>query len=78
MHEDLSSVMEENHQMILDKYPEDSFMAIFWKQQKHVASLKNAKSMKWEAAMIRYKLELQYVGKTKGRTFMSYLSHFLL
>ncbi len=51
--------------MILDKYPEDSFMAIFWKQQKHAASLKNAKSMKWEAAMIRYKLEL--CGENKGQ-----------
>ena len=53
LHEDLSSVMEDNNQMITDKYPPDSFPAIFWSQQRQAASLKNAKSMKWEAAMIR-------------------------
>ncbi len=53
LHEDLSSVMEDNHDIIVDKYPPDSFMAIFWRQQKRAMHLKNAKSMKWEAAMIR-------------------------
>ena len=54
LHEDLSVVMEENDQMMTDKYPPDSFLGIFWRQQRHAASLKNARSMKWEAAMIRY------------------------
>ena len=58
LHEDLSSVIEENELMIEDKYPSDSFLGIFWRQQRHAASLKNAKSMKWEAAMIRCALYL--------------------
>ncbi len=53
LHEDLSSVMEENQQVIEDRYPSDSFLGIFWRQQRRAASLKNSKSMKWEAAMIR-------------------------
>lgn len=64
LHEDLSSVMEDNHQMILDEHPPDSFMAIFWSQQRHAASLKNAKSMKWEAAMIRWCLYLRHLSSS--------------
>ncbi len=38
------------YHVIEDRYPSDSFLGIFWRQQRRAASLKN---LKWEAAMIR-------------------------
>ena len=53
LHQDLSSIVADNSSNILDKYPAGSFARIFWQQQEQASRLKNAKSMRWEPAMIR-------------------------
>ena len=51
--EDLVAVMEENTPDIVSKYPSGSFQRVFWEQQQRAVSMKDARSMRWEPAMIR-------------------------
>ena len=54
LHRDLSTTMAEKTLEIKEKYPPGSFLNIFWEQQERACKLKNAKSMRWEPAMIRF------------------------
>jgi len=54
LHADLVSTMEEHAPSVKENYPPASFLRLFWEQQQRASSLKNSKSMKWSAAMIRY------------------------
>ncbi len=53
LHQDLSSIVADGASDVLDKHPEGSFARIFWQQQEQASRLQNAKSMRWEPAMIR-------------------------
>lgn len=53
LHEDLVTTMENSTPGIVEQYPPDSFRRIFWEQQQCALSLKDARSMRWEPAMIR-------------------------
>ena len=50
---DLLTIMEQNSAHITEKYPEDSFPRLFWKQQLESLQLQNSKSMRWHPFMIR-------------------------
>ena len=53
LHQDLSTIMAENSLGVKEQHPPGSFARIFWEQQEQASQLKNAKSMRWEPAMIR-------------------------
>ena len=54
LHEDLRGIIREHAPSVRDQYPPGSFPRIFWDQQERACGLHNAKSMKWEPAMIRF------------------------
>lgn len=54
LHQDLSAVIDESSSQVKEKHPPGSFSRIFWEQQERASRLKNAKSMRWEPAMIRF------------------------
>ncbi len=56
LHQDLSTIMAENSSGVKEQHPPGSFARIFWEQQEQASRLKNAKSMRWEPAMIRFEL----------------------
>ena len=53
LHQDLSTTLADSSSDILSQHPPGSFARIFWEQQEQASKLKNAKSMRWEPAMIR-------------------------
>lgn len=53
LHQDLCATMAESSSGVKEQYPSGSFAQIFWEQQEQGSRLKNAKSMRWEPAMIR-------------------------
>lgn len=61
LHQDLSVTMAESSAEVLRNHPPGSFPRIFWEQQERASKLKNAKSMRWEPAMIRLVLYSQYL-----------------
>ena len=54
LHQDLSAVIVENSSQVMEQHAPGSFSRIFWQQQERGSRLKNAKSMRWEPAMIRF------------------------
>ncbi len=54
LHQDLCSTMAESSTHVKEQLPPGSFGRIFWDQQEKNGKLKNAKSMRWEPAMIRF------------------------
>ena len=54
LHQDLCSTMVESSTQVKEQLPPGSFGRIFWDQQEKNGKLKNAKSMRWEPAMIRF------------------------
>ncbi len=68
MHEDLTQIMKDNASKISDAYPPDSFARIFWEQQLHATSLKDARSMRWEPMMIRWCLYLRHLTSSAYET----------
>ena len=50
---DLKQVMEEDNDQIEAQYPEDSFMYLFWKQQRAALWKKDQRGMRWYPLMIR-------------------------
>ena len=53
LHQDLRATISECSTEVKHQYSPGSFQCIFWEQQEKASTLKNAKSMKWEPAMIR-------------------------
>ena len=50
---DLKQIMEENNKQIEAQYPRDSFMYLFWKQQREALG-KDLMGMRWHPMMIRW------------------------
>ena len=57
---DLKQIMEENDHNIGAQYHKDSFMHLFWKQQKEALAKKNLKGIRWHPLMIRWCLYLRH------------------
>lgn len=53
LHNNLSAAMEEHNSTVSSAYPNGSFQRLFWDMQYKAMKLKNAKSMRWQPAMIR-------------------------
>ncbi len=53
LHEELKETVREKTSEITSHYPPDSFQRIFWEQQQQSMEKKDARSMRWEPAMIR-------------------------
>ncbi len=65
LHNDLSQIIKDNDDSVKKTFPlEDSFEQVFWESQKRAASLKNAKSMKWDPLMIRWCLYLRHLSSS--------------
>lgn len=71
LHSDLTQIMQENSEKVLDAYPPDSFARIFWEQQFQAISLKDARSMRWEPMMIRWCLYLRHLSTGAYETLRS-------
>lgn len=59
-HTNLKQIMEENDHHMESDYPKDSFMYLFWKQQKDALAKHNLKGMRWHPLMIRWCLYLRH------------------
>ena len=57
---DLKQIMEENDRGIEAQYPKDSFMYLFWKQQREALAKKDLRGMRWHPLMIRWCLYLRH------------------
>ena len=57
---DLKQIMEDSDQHINTQYPKDSFMYLFWTQQKEALAKKNMGGMRWHPLMIRWCLYLRH------------------
>ncbi len=53
LHQDLSTIVEEQTLSIHEQYPEGSFKRLFWEQQR-AASKKGSKQMRWHPVMLMY------------------------
>lgn len=59
MTHDLHQIMAEEESNIREKYPEGSFKALFWQQQKEAAE-KSSRGMRWHPLMIRWCIYLRH------------------
>lgn len=57
---DLKQIMEDNDDNVLKQYPKDSFMHLFWTQQKEALAKKKMQGMRWHPLMIRWCLYLRH------------------
>ena len=57
---DLKQIMEENNNQIEAQYPKDSFMYLFWRQQREALAKKDPRGMRWHPLMIRWCLYLRH------------------
>ena len=55
----LASIMEENHQRIINEYPNDTFQHLFWKTQWE-AIRKPKTSMRWHPSIIKWCIYLRH------------------
>ena len=53
LHQDPSEIVANSSSDVSSRYPSGSFAQVFWDQQVKASKLNNAKSMRWEPAMIR-------------------------
>ena len=60
IHKDMLTIMQENHQHIINSYPEDSFQHIFWMNQYQAAQQKTRSRFRWNPAMIRWCIYLHH------------------
>lgn len=58
LEQDFRTIVNESDETMLNSYPPDSFMLLFWKQQKEAIS-KNPKQMRWHPMMIKLCLHIQ-------------------
>jgi len=56
--------MTQNTQSVSDTLPSESFTRIFWDNQKQVASLKDARQMRWDPIMVRWCLYLRHLSSS--------------
>ena len=49
---DLEKIVKDEDKHVMEMYPKDSFLRLFWQQQKEALS-KNPKGMRWHPLMIR-------------------------
>ena len=89
MHDDLLAIMRSHSATVYERFGEESFQALFWRQQLQASALKNIRSMRWHPTMIKWCLLLyrssskayEMVRKTgifklpSGRTLRDY-THF--
>ena len=59
MHDDLKTIIKEEEKNVLELYPKDSFLHLFWKHQKEALS-KKPKGMRWHPMMVRWCLYLRH------------------
>ena len=59
MSNDLKTIIKEEDKSVLELYPKDSFLYLFWQHQKEALS-KNPKGMRWHPLMIRWCLFLRH------------------
>ena len=57
---DLKQIMDENNNQIEAQYPKDSFMYLFWRQQREAVAKKDLRGMRWHPLMIRWCLYLRH------------------
>lgn len=56
---DLETVMRQQDEHVTDRYPKDSFLYLFWQQQKEALKT-NAKGRRWHPMMVRWCLYLRH------------------
>ena len=61
LHEDMHLIVTEERNTMYSKYPEDSFLRLFWEQQEKALSLKNARSMRWHPLFIKWCIYLRHL-----------------
>ena len=49
---DLKQIMDENNNQIEEQFPKDSFMYLFWRQQREAVAKKDLRGMRWHPLMI--------------------------
>lgn len=59
MNDDLKTIIKEEEKGVLERYPKDSFLYLFWQHQKEALS-KNPKGTRWHPMMIRWCLYLRH------------------
>ena len=59
LNSDLEEVVKQEDHNVMERYPKDSFLYLFWQQQKE-ALTKNPKGMRWHPMMIRWCLYLRH------------------
>ena len=59
MNSDLEEVMKQEDVHVMERCPRDSFLCLFWQQQKETLA-KNPKGMRWHPMMIRWCLYLRH------------------
>lgn len=64
LHQDLSSIMEENHEGICREFPPGTFRRLFWEEQMKVNKLKDTRQMRWHPIMIRWCLNLKLLSSS--------------
>ena len=63
---DLQQIMEDNDTSILKQYPKESFLYLFWTQQKEALTKSSTKGMRWHPLMIRWCLYLRHHSFQQG------------
>ena len=59
LHQELSTIMDEQNQSIESKFPEGTFRRLFWQQQLKAAQITDSRQMRWHPMMIKWCLNLK-------------------
>ncbi len=59
LHQDLSTIVEEQTPSIHKLYPEGSFKRLFWEQQRELVLKQNSKQMRWHPTFIKWCLNIK-------------------
>ena len=61
---DLSTIMQENDDIVRKDFPEGSFQWLLWNEQKKAASVKSATGMRWHPLVIKWCLNLKLLSSS--------------
>ena len=56
LHQHLQEIIRRNYKGVDDAHPPGSFGRLFWENQMRMASVSDARSMRWDPLMIRWHL----------------------
>ena len=71
LEDDLTKIMEEKTDEILQKYPSDSFHHLFWNQQLEALRVRDKRQIRWHPMMIRWCLSLKLISSASYHALRS-------